>query len=131
MKKLLTILMMMTVCTYGANAANSYTKSVKNAIKQDINNAKTQTKQNNQALKNAVKKDIDNKIQADTKARQDATAAKKAEKIKQIDGKLTQLNKQKETIENDKNITLTEKTVRLRTVQNQIDFYTKQKEALK
>ncbi len=82
-------------------------------------------------LKKAVKQDIQNNIKANQKANQNAAATKKAEKIKEIDAKLADLNKEKTQIQKDKNITEVQRTLKLDKVQRQINFYTKQKAALK
>lgn len=82
-------------------------------------------------LKNAVKADINNSVNAATTAHNNTAAAKKAEKIAQINAKLVDLNKQLEAVKADKNITETERTLKIKTLQSQIDFYNKQKTALK
>ena len=130
MKKLLTLSILLAMTT-GASFAASYFDSVKNAAKQDIQTVKAQAKADRAAAKEAFKKDIENKINASTEAQTKEAKAKKAEKIKQIDKKLTELNKQLTTIKNDKNITETERTIKTRSVQRQIEFYNKHKAALK
>lgn len=116
MKKILTLAMVLAFCGTSAFAATTLGNSVKNAVKQDITNTKK-----------AIKQDLETKSQAQTAA----STAKKEEKIKQIDSKLTELNKEMKTVKADKNITETERTLKTRSIQRQIDFYTKQKEALK
>ena len=50
--------------------------------------------------------------------------------MKQINGKLDELNKEMTAVKADKNITETERTLKVRTLQRQIDFYNNQKKAL-
>ncbi len=117
MKKILTLLTILTLTTSMSFASNSFT----DAVKTDFNNAKTD-------ISNAVKADINNaKQQHNT-----AAAAKKAEKLKQIDAKLDELNKEYNTVKNQQfGITESERSLRLNVLQRQIDFYNKQKAALK
>ena len=147
MKKILTLAMILAFSTTGAFAF-SFGKSVKNAVKQDINNTKTEVKTTNNSVKNSVKSDIKaakkevkdtknsvkNQVKQDIenakKAQTQAATAKKTEKLNQINSKLTELNKEMTTIKNDKNITETERTLRTRALQRQIDWYNKQKAAL-
>ncbi len=119
MKKILTLAMVCALSSSMVFAASNFGASVKNAVKQDIQSTKTD-------LKKAVKQDIDNKTQAKT----NAYAAKKAEKSKQIDAKITELNKEMKTVKNDKTITETERTLKTKALQKQINYYTKQKAAL-
>ena len=119
MKKVLAVAAIIAMTTSMSFAATSFGNSFKNAVKQDIQNTKSD-------LKEAVKKDMEAKTQAKTSASQ----AKKAEKIKQIDAKLAELNKELATVKNDKKITETERVLKMRPIQRQIDFYTRQKQAL-
>ena len=82
-------------------------------------------------LKNAAKKDVQNAINAKTQANQSAAQAKKQEKIKELNTKLAELNKEKDSVKTDKNITEVQRTLKLDRINKQIDFYTKQKAALK
>ena len=107
-------------------ASNSFGSAVKNAVKQDIRNTKSAVKSDIKAVKTSVKQDIANEKQAQA----NTAAAKKAEKIKQIDSKLAELNKEMKTVKEDKNITETERTLKVRTLQRQINFYNNQKKAL-
>ena len=127
MKKILTIALMMAMATSVTFAANSFGSAVKNAVKQDIANTKSAVKTTAKDVKTAVKQDIAN----EKKAQATTAAAKKAEKIKQIDSKLTELNKEMTATKADKNITETERVLKTKTLQRQIDFYNNQKKALK
>lgn len=120
MKRILTLAMVLALSGSMTFAATNFGASVKNAVKQDIKNTRTD-------IKKSVQQDIDNKKQEQTAA----STAKKQEKIKQIDAKLKELNKEMATVKNDKKITETERTLKTRSIQRQIDFYTKQKAALK
>ncbi len=119
MKKVLALATMLALTTSMSFAATTFGNSIKNAVKQDIQNTKSD-------LKEAVKKDMQAKAQAQTSASQ----AKKAEKIKQIDSKLSELNKEMASTKKDKNISETERVLKTRQIQRQIDFYTRQKQAL-
>ena len=126
MKKALTIFLTMTLMTGLSFASDSFGSAFKSAVKQDISNVKSAVKSDVNATKSAVKQDIENQ-----KQEQKTTAAtKKAEKIKQIDSKLEELNKELASVKSDKNITETERTLKVRTLQRQIDFYNNQKKAL-
>ena len=126
MKKALTLLFALTLMTNLSFAANSFSSAVKNAVKQDIKNTKTAVKTTVKDTKTAVKQDIANQQQE----QRTTAAAKKAEKIKQIDTKLQDLNKEMTSVKQDKNITETERTLKTKTLQRQIDFYNNQKKAL-
>ena len=104
MKKILTLLLLISMSTSISLAASSFGSTVKNAVKQDIVNQK--------------------------QAQTNTAAAKKEEKIKQIDTKLSDLNKELSSVKNDKSITETERTLKTKTLQRQIDFYNNQKKAL-
>ncbi len=137
MKKIFTLLFALSLITNASLAATSYGTSLKNAVKQDFAAAKSDIKTTAKDVKTAVKKDIsDTKtavkkdIENEKKAQASTAAAKKAEKIKQIDSKLTSLNKEMASVKADKNITETERTLKTRTLQRQIDFYNNQKKAL-
>ncbi len=126
MKKTLSALMVIAFCT-GITFAANQNVTLKDAIKRDVNQTKQAIKKDISNSKEAAKKDS----QARQQAQNDAAKARKAEKVKQIDSKLKDLNAQMKTVKNDKNITETERTMKTRSIQRQIDFYTKQKEALK
>lgn len=126
MKKILTLAVVMAVSCSTCFAATTFGKSIKNAVKQDIKNTKKEVKSTNNAIKKAIKSDIENTEKAKTAA----ATAKKTEKLNQINSKLNELNKEMTTIKNSKEITETERTLRVKALQRQIDFYNKQKAAL-
>lgn len=125
MKKIfsLSLMAVLAFSTIGANAASSFKttlKDVKSAAKADAQATRTN-------LKNAVKADITNaKNEASSTA-----AAKKAEKIAQIDKKINDLNTRIAAIKKQKDITETQKALQIAPLQKQVDYYTKQKAALK
>lgn len=123
MKKILTLTMVLAMTCSMSFAGNAFT----NALKSDLNAVKNAAKQDVKDVKNAVKQDAKNRATAQASTAQ----AKKAEKIKQIDAKLADLNSKMTTVKNNKNITETERTLQTKALQNQIDFYNKQKAALK
>ena len=120
MKKILTIAMVLALSTSMSFAATSFGKSFKQAVKSDYQNTKN-------SYKKAIKTDLENAKKENTAVSQ----AKKDEKLKQINTKLTELNKEMNTVKNQKDgITESERTLRMNLLQRQIDFYNKQKAAL-
>ena len=112
MKKLLALIMILVV-TSSTSYAASFWQELKNSFKKDVN-----------ATKQAIKKDIDN-----TKKEQAAEkAAQKKTSLKEVNDKLTALNKEMKEVKADKNITETERTIKIKLLQKQIDFYKKQKQ---
>ena len=137
MKKILTLVMVIVLST-SASYATSFGQALKNAfrqdvkatkqeVKKDIKNTKKDIKDINKSIKNQIKTDIENT----KKAQAEAEAARKKEALNQINAKLSDLNKQMKTVKNDKNMTETERVIRTRALQRQIDYYNKQKSALK
>ena len=55
----------------------------------------------------------------------------KQAKIKELDAKVKSLEKELKAVKNNKNMTNTEKTIKSRALERQINFYNKQLEALK
>lgn len=98
-----------------ASYAASFWSSIKNAFRQDV-----------KATKQAIKTDINNSKNAQAQA----AAARKKESIKEINNQLSVLNKEMKTVKNDKNITETERVIRTRALQKQIDFYNNRKKEL-
>lgn len=119
MKKLFTILTISTLATTMVFGATNEWTNFKNSVKKDVQTT-------NSSLKEAVKKDVE----ANKKAQQNTVAAKKAEKLKEVNAKLTDLNKQLKTVKNDKNMTNTEKAIKTRALEKQIEHYNKQKAQL-
>ena len=101
-------------------AASKAFNDFKAAVKQDIQNTKAD-------IRTAAKKDIE------AKKAQDIAAAKtkKAAKLKEIETKLTELNKELTAVKKSTTMTQTEKTIKARALEKQIDFYNKQKASLK
>lgn len=131
MKKLLVLGMVLALSTTITLAKTTYTSTLKNAVKQDIAASKQEAKNFKASTKEAIKKDIEAKTKQSQESKTKALKEKKAEKLKQIDAKITELNKKKATIQNDKQMTYTEKTVKLNAIDKQIEFHNKQKNALK
>lgn len=145
MKKILTTVLLLSVMTCTSFAATTSLKSaikqdfqnmktdvkttakdVKTSVKQDIQTTKTEVKTTTKDVKTAVKQDIANEKQA----HENTAKAKKAEKIKMIDVKLNELNQEMTLVKNNKTITETERTLKIRTLQRQINLYQQQKKAL-
>jgi hypothetical protein len=127
MKKILITTLALTMISALSYADNSFGTSLKNAVKQDISATKSSVKSTVTDIKTAAKQDVENAKQEQATT----AAAKKAEKLKQIDAKLDSLNEELTVVKNDKGITETERTLKSRTLQRQIDFYNNQKKALK
>ncbi len=127
MKKLLVLGVITVLSATSVFAQNSTFNTLKNSIKSDVQTAKKAVKQDIQNTKANAKA----KAQENRKAQDNAAAQKKAEKIKQIDAKLVELNKELASVKADKTITETERTLRMGSIQKQINFYNKQKAALK
>ncbi len=114
MKKLLVFVMVLAV-TSSASYASSFWSSLRNAFKKDV-----------KATKQAIKTDINN-----SKKEQAAiTAARKQESLKEVNNNLATLNKEMAAVKKDKNITETERTIKMRLLQKQIDFCNKQKKEI-
>ena len=127
MKKILALSMVLALSTSITLAATSYTSALKNAIKQDIESSKQEAKGYTSSVKEAIKKDLEEK----QKANLSASEAKKAEKIAQFQTKIDKLNKEKAEIQDSKDMTNTEKIFKTKALDKQIEFYTKQMNALK
>lgn len=127
MKKILALGMVLALSTSMSFAATSYGTALKNAIKQDIATTKKEAKDYNASVKEAVKKDIE----AKTAANKEAAEAKKAQKIKEINEKIAELNKEKASIQNAESMTYTEKTFKTKAIEKQLELYNKQKDSLK
>ncbi len=121
MKKLLAIAF---VAALGVNVVCAGVLS--DAVKSTAKAAKADAKASASSLRSAVKTDVENAAKAHTST----ATAKKAEKIKQIDNKIADLNKQLTTVKKDKTITETERTLKMQRLQSKIDFYNKEKAAL-
>ncbi len=138
MKKLLALSVILALSTSMTLAATSYGTALKNAIKQDIETTKKEAKSYNASLKEAAKKDMEAKAAVNKKAleekaaaNQKAAEAKKAGTIKELNAKIAELNKQKATIQSAKNMTYTEKTLKTKLINDQLNYYNAQLEALK
>lgn len=111
MKKLLVLIMALAV-TSSASYASSFWSSLRDAFRQDI-----------KATKQAINADIEN-----VKKEQAAeTAARKNEALKEVNKNLSALNKEMRAVKADKNISETERVIKVRFLQRQIDFCNKQK----
>ena len=111
MKKLLTLITILAV-TSSATYASSFWRSLGNAVKQDVK----ETKQ-------AIKTDIENSKKEQAKENE----ARKKESLKEVNDRLTALNKEMKAVKNDKTITETERVIKIKILQKQIDFANQQK----
>ena len=115
MKKILSLSILLALTTGASFAATDFGKSLKNAVKADIQTVKNNAKQTNSDLKNAVKADIEAK-KAEAKAQQLANQkeanAKKDAKIKELKNEISALQKELNQINSSTAMTRTEKTLR-------------------
>ncbi len=131
MKKLLTLATILALSTTVTLAATSYGTALKNAVKQDIETSKQEAKAYNASVKEAIKKDIETKAKASEQAQIKAATEKKNAKLKEFNSKIVELNKEKAKIQAAKDMTYTEKAIKTKAIDKQLEFYKKQKEALK
>ena len=115
MKKLLTLIMVLAVSS-SATYASSFWKDLRNSFRQDV-----------KATKQAIRADIEKSKIEQEQAQAAATATRKREALKEVNTNLYNLNKEMRTVKADKNISETERTIKVRILQKQIDFCNKQK----
>ena len=115
MKKLLTLIMVLAV-TSSATHASSFWKDLRNSFKQDV-----------KATKQAIRADIEKSKIEQEKAQAQEKATRKREALKEVNTNLYNLNKEMRTVKADKNISETERVIKVRILQKQIDFCNKQK----
>ena len=115
MKKLLTLIMVLAI-TSSATYASSFWKELKNSFRQDV-----------KATKQAIRADIENSKKEQEQAQATAAATRKREALKEVNTNLYNLNKEMRTVKADKNISETERVIKVRILQKQIDFCNKQK----
>lgn len=115
MKKLLVLIMILTVSS-SATYASSFWKDVRNSFRQDV-----------KATKQAIRTDIANAKKEHEKEQAVYTSARKKEALKEVNNNLYNLNKEMKAVKYDKNITETERVIKMRVLQKQIDFCNKQK----
>ena len=131
MKKLLTLGIMLSLSMSLTYGATTYGDALKKAIKQDIEASKKEAADYNKSVKDAIKKDLEAKAKASQDAKTKEAVAKKTQKLNEINAKIAELNKQKASIQSSKDMTYTEKALKTRALDKQLEYYNKQKEALK
>ena len=114
MKKLLTLIMILAVSS-SATYASSFWKDVRNSFRQDI-----------KATKQAINTDIENAKKAQEKEQAAQTAANKQKSLKEVNDRKAALNKEMKEVKADKTISETERTIKVKLLQKQIDFANKQ-----
>ena len=115
MKKLLTLIMVLAVSS-SATYASSFWKDLRNSFRQDV-----------KATKQAIKTDIEKSKIEQEKAQAQEKTTRKREALKEVNTNLYNLNKEMRTVKADKNISETERVIKVRLLQKQIDFCNKQK----
>ncbi len=114
MKKLLTLIMVLAVSS-SATYASSFWKDLRNSFRQDV-----------KATKQAIRADIEKSMIEQEKAQAQEKAAKKKASLKEVNDRKTALNKEMKEVKSDKNISETERTIKVKLLQKQIDFANKQ-----
>ena len=102
---------MILAVSSSATYASSFWKDLKNSFRQDV-----------KATKQAVRADIEN---AKKEQAAEAAANKKAA-LKEVNDRKIALYKEMREVKADKNISETERTIKVRLIQKQIDFANKQ-----
>ena len=115
MKKLLVLIMVLAV-TSSATYASSFWKELRNSFRQDV-----------KATRQAIRADIENAKAEQEKAQAEEKATRKREALKEVNTNLYNLNKEMRTVKADKNISETERVIKVRILQKQINFCNKQK----
>ncbi len=115
MKKLLTLIMVLAVSS-SATYASSFWKDLRNSFRQDV-----------KATKQAIKADIENAKAEQEKAQAAEKASRKKDALNEVNTNLNNLNKEMKTVKADKNISETERVIKVRILQKQIDFCNNQK----
>ena len=101
MKRLLAIVMLLAVSSSASYAAGFWS-SIRDAFRRDVK----ETKQ-------AIKTDYENS----KKEQAEANAAKKKEALNEVNAKLNTLNNEMKAVKADKNITETERTIKVKLIQ--------------
>ena len=99
-----------------ASYAASFWSSIRDAFRKDV-----------KATKQAIKADYENTKKEQEKAQAAEKAARKKEALNEVNNNLNNLNKEMKEVKSDKNITETERVIKVKLLQKQIDFYNKQK----
>ena len=115
MKKLLTLIMVLAVSS-SATYASSFWKDLRNSFRQDV-----------KATKQAIRADIEKSKIEQEKAQAQEKATRKRDALKEVNTNLYNLNKEMKDVKADKNISETERTIKVKLLQKQIDFCNKQK----
>lgn len=115
MKKLLVLIIALAVTSSATYASSSFWKSLKSAVRQDV-----------QETRQAIRTDIENS----QREQANVNAARKREALKEVNSKLYALNKEMREVKYNKNISETERLIRTRSLQRQIDFCNMQKKEI-
>ena len=115
MKKLLVLITVLAISS-SATYASSFWGSVRDAFRQDV-----------KATKQAIRADIEKSKIEQEKAQAQEKATRKRDALKEVNTNLSNLNKEMRTVKADKNISETERVIKVRLLQKQIDFCNKQK----
>ena len=116
MKKYL-ILMLALSLGVGGSFAASFGDSLKNAVKSDLNNVKSAVQQDIKTQQQEAQK----QKAKENKAKIDAINKERNEKLSPIETEIKAKEAQIKSTKNDKTITETERTIRLKTYQRQLD----------
>lgn len=149
MKKILALSAVLALSMATTFAADTtYSSRLKKAIKDDVKNQKEVIRTYHKQVMNdageyvdVIERDVDDykesaqealqkEIQAKRQAALQAQKARKDQRTNEINYKVKKLNEELEEIENNKNMTLTEKAVRSRAIKKQIEIYNLHKSKL-
>ena len=106
---------MILAVSSSATYASSFWKDVRNSFRQDV-----------KATKQAIKTDFENTKKAQEKEQAAETAAKKKASLKEVNDRKAALYKEMKEVKADKNISETERTIKVNLLQKQIDFANRQ-----
>ena len=110
MKKYLGLALALCLSVSSVFAASEFGNAFKNAVKSDLN-----------AVKEAAKQDAAAKKQAQNKAKKNEIEKKRAEQLKPIEAEIKEKQQLIKQTNNDKTLLQTQKTIRIRTYERQLE----------
>lgn len=117
MKKYLGLALALCLSVSSVFAASEFGNAFKNAVKSDLNAVKEAAKQDVAAKKNEAAK----QKQAQNKAKKAEIEKKRAEQLKPIEAEIKEKQRLIKQTNNDKTLLQTQKTIRIRTYERQLE----------
>lgn len=117
MKKYLGLALALCLSVSSVFAASEFGNAFKNAVKSDLNAVKEAAKQDVAAQKEAAAK----QKQAQNKAKKNEIEKKRAEQLKPIEAEIKEKQQLIKDTNNDKTLLQTQKTIRVRAYQKQLE----------